>query len=296
MTNIEELQNLLIRATDFGATDLHLTAGAKPMVRINGHILSLEEYPKMQPDEIREMLYDVLSDRQKAELSRHGDIDTAFGIRGIGRFRVNIYRQRGSFSAAIRLMYPTVPTIESAGIPAEIADIAMETSGLVLAAGIRGCGKSTAIAALLQEINRTRCCHILTIEDPVEYLFHHDKSIVNQREVGLDCKDFASGIASAVREDPDVIFIGEMRDKETVSAVLAAAENGHLVFSTVHALSPEEVNNKVVHMFDGYDRDRIEEQLSSVLHSVIAPRLYRDGNGNTRARYRLFRNEERVIF
>lgn len=292
MTSVELLKTMLIRAKETGATDLHLTAAAKPMIRTTGGILPLDGFPALKPEEIKETLFGLLNERQREELSKFGDLDTAFGIRGLGRFRVNIYKQRGSYAAAIRLMYPVVPTVEAAGIPEGVRSIASQKSGLILASGLKGSGKSTAIAALLQEINRTRNCHILTIEDPIEYLFRHDKSIVDQREVGLDCMSFASGIHAAVRQDPDVIFVGEIRDRETLESVLFAAETGHLVFSTIHVQSPELIGKRILHMFEDSEKEKVKEQLTAVLSHVIVPNLLRNVQGKITANYELYNKSD----
>ena len=276
-----KLEELLIRAAKMGASDLHLTVGTSPAVRVNSELMRMEDEGRLLPDDTRRLLMSIMDEEHLETFRANGEVDFAFGMPSTGRFRVNVYRQRGSMSAAIRIMSGVIPRPEELRLPESVIELTQKQSGLVLVTGPTGSGKSTTLASLLQRINETRHCHVLTLEDPIEYLYRHDKSLVDQREIGLDSHSFAGALRAALREDPDVILVGEMRDLETISTALTAAETGHLVFSTLHTLGAASTVNRIVDVFPDAQKGQIRTQLSMVLESVVSQRLLprMDGNG-----------------
>ncbi len=270
-----KIDDLLMLAKERGASDLHINVGSKPAMRIHNELIRMEDQQRLMPDDTKELLFSLLSDAQAEKLQETGECDFSFGRPQIGRFRVNIYRQRGTYAAAIRIMNTEVPRPEEIGLPQSIIQLTQKRSGLVLVTGPTGCGKSTTLAALIQRINETRSAHILTLEDPIEYLYRHDQSVVDQREIGLDTGSFAAALRAALREDPDVILVGEMRDLETISTAITAAETGHLVFSTLHTIGAAPTIDRIIDVFPDGQKDQIRVQLSSVLESVISQRLVR---------------------
>src|SRR5919206_2569447 len=228
-----DFADVLMQVIERNASDLHLTAGSPPMLRVHGKLTPLD-YPKLTPQVVREVVYSILTNDQRQRLETDWQIDFAYSIPGKGRFRVNAYFQRASLGAAFRLIPSEMPTLASLGLPPVLEDFTKKPRGFVLVTGPTGSGKSTSLAAMLDVINESRNEHIMTIEDPIEFLHRHKQCIVNQRELGADAKSFALALKSALRQDPDVILVGEMRDLETISTALTAAETGHLVFATLH--------------------------------------------------------------
>ncbi len=276
-----KLEDLLIRSKELGASDLHLTVGSVPAIRVNNELVRMEGETVLLPEDTRRLLESIMDEEHAAAFRELGEADFAFGLARIGRFRVNAYRQRGSVAVAIRIMSGSIPRPEELGVPESVIELTRKQAGLVLVTGPTGAGKSTTLASLIQRINETRHCHILTLEDPIEYLYRHDQSLVDQREIGLDSTSFAAGLRSALREDPDVILVGEMRDLETISTALTAAETGHLVFSTLHTLGAASTVNRIIDVFPEAQKEQIRTQLSMVLESVVSQRLLpkEDGSG-----------------
>ncbi|MCR5099982.1 MAG: type IV pilus twitching motility protein PilT [Butyrivibrio sp.] len=278
----QQLITFLQAAKDNSASDLHIAANSKPMYRIHSNLTALDGQPVLQAEDTKRLLYSLLDDMHVKEFEEFGETDLSFGVDGIGRFRVNVYSQRGACSAALRLMSSTIPDPEKLGLPPSVIDLANKHSGLVLVTGPTGSGKSTTLAALLQRINTTRRAHIITLEDPIEYLYENDLSLVDQREVGQDTKSFGNALRAALREDPDVILVGEMRDLETISTAVTAAETGHLVFSTLHTIGADSTINRIVDAFPEGQKDQIRTQLAMVMESVISQRLIPKADGTGR--------------
>ncbi len=277
-----QLEKLLIRAIGMNASDLHLTVGVPPAVRVNSELIVLEDEAKLLPADTERLLKGIMDEDHFATFRKNGEVDFAFGMARTGRFRVNVYRQRGTMSAAIRIMSGVIPKPEDLLIPQSVIELTQKQAGLVLVTGPTGSGKSTTLASLIQRINETRHCHVLTLEDPIEYLYRHDKSLVDQREIGLDSGSFAGALRAALREDPDVILVGEMRDLETISTAFTAAETGHLVFSTLHTLGAASTVNRIVDVFPEAQKDQIRTQLAMVLESVVSQRLLPRADQNGR--------------
>ena len=269
-------------AKERGASDLHINVGSRPAMRIHNELVRMEDQERLTPDDTKELLFSLMNYSQVEKLQQTGECDFSFGRPQIGRFRVNVYRQRGTYAAAIRIMHTEVPKPEEIGLPQSIIQLTRKRSGLVLVTGPTGCGKSTTLASLIQRINDTRNAHILTLEDPIEYLYRHNLSIVDQREIGLDTESFAAALRAALREDPDVILVGEMRDLETISIAVTAAETGHLVFSTLHTIGAAPTIDRIIDVFPEGQKEQIRVQLSSVLESVISQRLVERADGQGR--------------
>ncbi len=276
------IDDLLMLAKERGASDLHINVGSRPAMRIHNELVRMEDQERLTPDDTKELLFSLMNDSQVEKLQQTGECDFSFGRPQIGRFRVNVYRQRGTYAAAIRIMHTEVPRPEEIGLPQSIIQLTRKRSGLVLVTGPTGCGKSTTLASLIQRINDTRNAHILTLEDPIEYLYRHNLSIVDQREIGLDTESFAAALRAALREDPDVILVGEMRDLETISIAVTAAETGHLVFSTLHTIGAAPTIDRIIDVFPEGQKEQIRVQLSSVLESVISQRLVERADGQGR--------------
>lgn len=282
--NVDMIQ-LLKEVVDKKASDLHIVPGSPPRIRVLGDLIPLVEYGTLSPADAKKLIYSVLTDAQKKKLEEEWELDFSFGIRGIARFRGNAYFQRQSLAGAFRLIPYSIPEFEKLGLPEIIKTFAHKTKGLVLVTGPTGSGKSTTLASLINIVNKTYSYHIITIEDPIEFVYEHNKSIVTQRELGSDTKSFARALKSALREDPDVILVGEMRDPETIEAALTAAETGHLVFSTLHTNSAVETINRIVDVFPADKQSQIRTQLSFVLVGTVAQKLLkrRDGAGRVAA-------------
>lgn len=277
-----DIDKLLEFAVDKNASDTHITVGLPPTIRIDGKLQPMD-MPKLTAEETEKVVMHLLRFKGKKDIFlRDGEVDFSYGIPSVGRFRVNVFKQRGTYAAAIRTVVIGIPTLEQLKMPFILKDIAQNTRGLVLVTGPTGSGKSTTLAAMIDLINAQRHCHILTLEDPIEYLHKHKKSIVNQREVGPDTKSFASALRAALREDPDVILVGEMRDLETISIAITAAETGHLVFSTLHTIGAAETIDRVIDVFPPHQQEQIRVQLSNVLKAVISQQLLKISTGKGR--------------
>ena len=279
--NTKDFDVLLEAAVNFKATDIHLTSGSPPAFRINSELVVLKNCPVILPEDTRKIAESLLCGGKFCTLERDGEIDFSFSKPGLGRFRVNIYRQRGTYSVAIRSLPFIIPAFEQLGLPQTVKSFARKTKGLVLATGPTGSGKSTTLASLLNVINHERRCHIITIEDPIEYLHRHSNSLVDQREIGADTRSFAAALRAALREDPDVILVGEMRDPETISIALTAAETGHLVFSTLHTVGAAKTIDRIIDAFEPSQQNQVKSQLATVLEGVVSQQLVpkKDGTG-----------------
>ena len=268
-------------ATEKKASDIHLTVGMPIIYRINGELIKVGN-SKLTPEKTEEISRLVLEERQMKILMDKGEVDTSFSSAGVGRFRVNIFRQRGSYGLAIRVIPLSIPTIEELGLPSITKDLARMPRGLVLVTGPTGSGKSTTLAAMIDLINKEKTYHILTLEDPIEYLHKHNKSIVNQREIGSDSLNFANSLRAALRQDPDVILVGEMRDLETIGIALTAAETGHLVFSTLHTLGAAKTIDRIIDVFPPSQQQQVRVQFASVLQGIISQQLLPRADGQGR--------------
>jgi len=271
--DVDFFATLLQTANESGATDLHLCAGSCPLLRINGKLSEIREAGKTLPGIIDYVIAGLIDERQKAKLERDRVLDFSFSRKGLGRYRANIYSQRGTYAVAIRMLPFDIPSYDSLGLPKAAERFTAKTHGLFLASGATGSGKSTTLASLINIINEHYQYHILTIEDPIEYLHQHKRSLVTQREIGGDADTFASALRSALREDPDVIMVGEMRDPESISIVLTAAETGHLVFSTIHTIGAAKSIDRIIDVFGPSQQSQIRMQLATVLEGVISQQL-----------------------
>lgn len=278
------LEELLIKAQQKQASDLHISVGIPPKVRVHGELVPLD-YPEMTPQDTKEIIEPILSDKIIDTLAMEGEADFSYAIKGIGRFRVNVFKQRGSYALVIRLVATEIPPAKDLGIPSTVIDLTTKKRGLVLVTGPTGSGKSTTLASMLDIINSTRNEHIITLEDPIEYIHKHKKAIVNQREVGIDTNSYSKALRAALREDPDVILVGEMRDLDTISIAITAAETGHLVFSTLHTTGSANTIERIIDVFPSEQQQQIRVQLSNVLESVISQLLIptKDGKGRVAA-------------
>lgn len=254
------------------ASDIHITVGMPIIYRINGELIK-QDQDELTPSDTETIAKLMLNERQLKELQEKGEIDISYSTPGVGRFRINVYKQRGSYGIAIRIIPLEIPTIEELGLPLIVNDLARLRRGLILVTGPTGSGKSTTLAYMIDRINKERKCHIMTLEDPIEYLHKHNKSIINQREIGNDSLSFANALRSALRQDPDVILVGEMRDLETISIALTAAETGHLVLSTLHTLGASKTIDRIIDVFPPHQQQQIRIQLSTVMESILSQQL-----------------------
>jgi twitching motility protein PilT len=264
------------------ASDLHLTAGSPPVIRVNGRLQRLLEYEKLEPEETRSLIYRIISTEQQKNLETQRSLDFAYSVPGLARFRVNAFFQRESLAAAFRMIPARIRALEELNMPSSLYELAENPRGLVLVTGPTGSGKSTTLASLLDHVNKTRHEHILTIEDPIEFLHWHGSCIVNQRELGPDATTFADALRAALREDPDVILVGEMRDLETISTALTAAETGHLVFATLHTQSAPQTIDRVIDAFPAGQQGQIRVQLAATLQGVVTQNLVPTADGRGR--------------
>ncbi len=278
------IETLLEEAKERKASDLHITVGVPPKIRINGTLTDMN-YPRLMPDDTQKLISPILKEPFLSTFKEHGETDFAYAIPGVGRYRVNVFRQRGSYALVIRLVNTQIPLPKEIGLPDSIVELTKKKRGLVLVTGPTGSGKSTTLASLINEINNNYYSHIITLEDPIEYLHNHRKSVVNQREIGLDTGGYAQALRAALREDPDVILVGEMRDLDTISIAITAAETGHLVFSTLHTIGAANTIDRVIDVFPPHQQQQIRIQLASVLESVISQQLLptQDNNGRVAA-------------
>jgi twitching motility protein PilT len=267
------LDEILGKGVSMGSSDVHFTVGLPPMVRTVGNLLPIADFPKLMPNDTKELLVSILNDDQKKRLDEKGEVDLSYSIAGVGRFRVNIYYQRGTLAGAFRTISAEIKNMQELGIPQIVTAFAEKQRGLVLVTGPTGSGKSTTLASLVDLINKQRACHIITLEDPIEYLHRHNKSMVNQREIGSDSETFANGLRAALREDPDVILVGEMRDPETTQIAVTAAETGHLVLATLHTVDSVQTIDRIIDQFPGNQQGQIRIQLASVLIGVLSQQL-----------------------
>jgi twitching motility protein PilT len=274
-----DFADILMEVVQRRASDLHLSAGAHPTVRIRGRLSPLEDYPILSDTDTREVVYSILTGDQRQRLETDWQLDFAYSIPGHARFRVNAYYQRGAIGAAFRLIPFGLTSIDDLGLPATVHDFTRRPRGFVLVTGPTGSGKSTSLAAMLDEINRTREEHIMTIEDPIEFLHAHKKCLVNQRELGSDAQSFADALRAALRQDPDVILVGEMRDLDTISTALTAAETGHLVFATLHTQDTAQTIDRIIDVFPPEQQGQVRVQLSVALEGIMTQQLLPTADG-----------------
>ena len=280
--NIVHIDELLQIASAMAVSDLHITVGLPPMVRRDGTLIALENYERITVPQAAQLLEQLLNDHQLEEYKKNGAIDFSRSLPGQGRFRVNAYRQRGTVAIAIRLIPMGIPKISDLGLPPVVAELARRNSGLILVTGPTGSGKSTTQAAMIRQINEEESLHILTLEDPIEFLHRHGTCMINQREIGPDVPSFAAGLRSALREDPDVILVGEMRDFDTTQIAISAAETGHLVMATLHTPSAAQPIDRIIDIFPPYQQSQIRIQLASSIQGVVSQQLLPRATGTGR--------------
>ncbi len=268
------LSDYLFDAVRLGASDLHVTAGLPPMVRVHGKVQPLD-YPPLTPNATRELIYDILSNDQRQRLENEWELDFSYSLPRTARFRVNVYFQRGALGAAFRTVPSEIKSLGELGLPKVVEDLTEKPRGLVLVTGPTGSGKSTTLAAMIDKINRERRGHIITVEDPIEFIHRHQGCMVNQREVGSDTQSFARALKYALRQDPDVILVGEMRDLETTSAAITAAETGHLVFSTLHTVNAPQTIERIIDVYPADEQNQIRSMLANTLQAVISQTLFK---------------------
>ena len=267
-----EIKELLITAKDKDASDLHLNIGIPPVIRINGKLIRLD-LPELTPEITHDMIYSILNEKQKSDFEKFGELDLSYELANISRFRVNVFKHRRGEAAAFRLIPEKIKTLSELNLPSLLSDFADKEKGLVLITGPTGSGKSTTLASLIDIINKNRFDNIITIEDPIEFIHYHKNCLISQREVGSHTESFASALRSALREDPDVILVGEMRDLETISMALTAAETGHLVFSTVHTISAGETVERIIDVFPPHQQNQVRMQIAGSLLGIVAQTL-----------------------
>jgi pilus retraction protein PilT len=267
-----DFNGLLAETMERKASDLHITVGLPPILRINGWLTPIGT-DKLTPKDIDDFTKLVLDEDQMNSYKRLGEVDLSYSLAGVGRFRVNVFRQRGSDAMALRSVGLKIPTLEELGHPPILAELARKERGLILVTGPTGSGKSTTLAAMIEQMNKERNAHIITLEDPIEYMHRHGKSMINQREIGHDTKSYANALRAALREDPDIILVGEMRDLETISVAITAAETGHLVLSTLHTIGAAKTIDRIVDVFPPYQQQQIKIQLSAVLEGIVSQQL-----------------------
>jgi len=280
-----DVNELLKSAHEQGASDLHLKVGSHPILRINGELSPMSTANRLSQEDTLKIAFAVMSPGQREIFKKRNDIDLAYSVPGLGRFRCNIFIQRGTIGLVFRVIPMRIPTIEELLLPDVLKKISLEPRGLILVTGTTGSGKSTTLASMIDNINASKTDHIMTIEDPIEYLHRDKRSIVNQREIGNDTESFSKALRAAMRQDPDVILVGEMRDFETIQTALTAAETGHLVLSTLHTIDATETINRIISVFPPYQHKQVRMQLASVLKAIISMRLVpkMDGNGRVPA-------------
>lgn len=278
---MESIANMLQKAKEAGASDLHITVGIPPKMRVNGKLITMD-YPKILPADSLEVCLEIMNEKQRTIFEERGEYDMSFSIPNLGRYRVNAYKQRGSVALALRLVGTQVPSAEELGVPDSVIDLYQKKRGLVLVTGPTGSGKSTTLAAIIDKINNNREAHVITLEDPIEYLHQHKLAMVNQREVGLDTMTYANALRAALREDPDVILVGEMRDYETISVAITAAETGHLVLSTLHTIGAASTVDRIIDVFPPHQQQQIRVQFANVLEAVISQQLIPTADGKGR--------------
>ncbi len=279
------IEEILRTASEAGASDVHITVGIPPKMRVNGKLVTMDAYPVLEQRDTHEIATAVMNDSQRERYEEHGEVDMSYAIPGFSRYRVNIFRQRNSDAIAFRVVNTSVPSPEVLGVPSSVIDLYERKRGLILVTGPTGSGKSTTLAAIIDKVNNNRDAHIITLEDPIEYLHTHKMAMINQREIGLDSQSYNNALRAALREDPDVILVGEMRDFETISIAITAAETGHLVLSTLHTIGAASTVDRVIDVFPPYQQQQIRVQFAGVLEAVISQQLIptRDGGGRVAA-------------
>jgi twitching motility protein PilT len=275
------IDTLLRQMFEKGASDLHLTVGAPPMIRLHGEMEALD-FEKMRPDTVQQIIYSILTDEQKEKFERENELDLSFGVEGVGRVRMNIFKQRGAVASVLRQIPTKIKSFEELSLPKSVGEICKIPKGLVLVCGPTGSGKSTTLAAMIDWINDNTQSHIITIEDPIEFVHNHKKSLINQREIGADSKSFATALKYVLRQDPDVILVGEMRDIETIGAALTIAETGHLVFATLHTPDAVQAINRIIDVFSPEQQAQVRTQLSFVIQAVMCQQLVPKSEGGGR--------------
>jgi len=275
------IDTLLRAMFEKGASDLHLTVGSSPMIRLHGEMEALD-FEKMRPDTVQQLVYSILTDEQKEKFERENELDLSFGVEGVGRVRMNVFKQRGAVASVMRQIPTKIKPIEELDLPKAVHDICKVPKGLVLVCGPTGSGKSTTLAAMIDWINDNTQSHIITIEDPIEFVHNHKKSLINQREIGADSKSFATALKYVLRQDPDVILVGEMRDIETIGAALTIAETGHLVFATLHTPDAVQAINRIIDVFSPEQQAQVRTQLSFVIQAVMCQQLIPKAEGGGR--------------
>lgn len=277
------LPDLLRKLTEMGGSDLHLTSNSPPQVRVNGHLLPIAGFQNLMPGDTKRLAYSVLTDAQKHRFEENLELDFSFGLKGMSRFRANLFNQRGAVGAVFRAIPYEIKTFEALGLPPVVSDLCKKPRGLVLVTGPTGSGKSTTLAAMIDKINIDRHDHILTIEDPIEFLHNHKNCLINQREVGSDTHGFADAMRTALRQDPDIVLVGEMRDLETIEMALRIAETGHLTFATLHTNSAYSTINRIIDVFPAAQQAQVRTQLSLVLEGIMCQALLPKASGDGRA-------------
>jgi twitching motility protein PilT len=289
-----EIQELLQLVYDRAASDLHLKTGQPPIIRVAGKLIRAS-LPALTKDDVQRLIFSIITSEQRKSLEQNYELDCSFGIEGIGRFRVNVYKERGNYAAALRVVAARIPSLDELGLPRICQDVTQAPRGLILITGPTGHGKSTTLASMIDWINEHRCEHILTIEDPIEFVHENKRSVVSQRELGLDTKTFSNALRAALREDPNVILVGEMRDLETIHLALRAAETGHLVFGTIHTSSAAQSIDRVIDVFPADQQQQIRVMLSNGLIAVFSqtllPRLQESAGGNPITKGRILATE-----
>jgi twitching motility protein PilT len=274
--NVPELLEVVLEK---GASDLHLTAGVPPVIRLHGELVRLEEYPVLGPRTLQGMIYAILPQKMRERLEQNLELDMSYSLPGKARFRVNVYFQRDTIGAAFRLIPFEIKGVEELGLPPVVADLARFPRGFVVVTGPTGSGKSTTLAAMVDVVNRERAAHIMTVEDPIEFLHKHKRCIVNQREVGSDTHSFAQALKHVLRQDPDVILVGEMRDLETISTAITAAETGHLVFATLHTQDAPQTIDRIIDVFPPHQQQQVRVQLSTTIQGIVTQQLLQTADG-----------------
>lgn len=272
VVDLATVEQILNAGKNMGASDIHITVGVPPMVRVNGALIPLD-YPRLMPEDSERIVTSLMNEKQREIFEEKGEVDFSFSLHKQGRFRVNAFKQRGSAACALRIVGMTIPKPEQLGLSEEVIDLYKKKRGLVLVTGPTGSGKSTTLASIIDKINDARDAHVITLEDPIEYLHQHRKSMINQREIGLDSMSYAAALRAALREDPDVILVGEMRDLETISTAITAAETGHLVLSTLHTIGAAATIDRIIDVFPPHQQQQIRVQLAMVLEAVISQQL-----------------------
>ena len=279
---MSKIEDILKEAKDHGASDVHITVGLPPKMRLNGKLIAMESYGKLLPPDTNEIANEIMSEKQLQKLEDNGQHDMSFSIRGVGRYRVNVFKQRGSIAMAFRVVASEIPSAQELGIPDTVMELYRKKRGLVLVTGPTGSGKSTTLASIIDMINNNRDAHVITLEDPIEFTYQHHMSIVNQREIGTDSNNYASALRAALREDPDVILVGEMRDLETIGTAITAAETGHLVLSSVHTIGASNTVDRLIDVFPSHQQQQIRIQLAGVLEAIISQQLLPASDGVSR--------------